>query len=173
MSTNDNLYCERGIHQTEKAKNEQKALKGLHILLAEDAPIFQRLATIMFEQMGAKVVVVLRSWWWEMGYTQWKLSILTIGQHTQIHSRYLLGLQLLWWLTCEWLLFAVDVVAVGGGLYRVSIGVETSRAAREKLGIGSPPLAAASPEKVDAFAELLPPIIKGIIIKSYNIDACN
>nr|GEV87884.1 protein FAR1-related sequence 5-like [Tanacetum cinerariifolium] len=36
-----------------------------------------------------------------------------------------------------------------------------------------PPLAAASPKKVDAFAESLPPIIKGIIIKSYNIDACN
>ncbi|GJV49984.1 hypothetical protein Tco_1440196 [Tanacetum coccineum] len=36
-----------------------------------------------------------------------------------------------------------------------------------------PPLAAASPEKVDAFAEPLPPINKGIFIKSYNIDACN
>ncbi|GJV58397.1 hypothetical protein Tco_1459402 [Tanacetum coccineum] len=36
-----------------------------------------------------------------------------------------------------------------------------------------PLLAAVSLEKVDAFAEPLPPIIKGIIIKSYNIDACN
>nr|GEW20428.1 hypothetical protein [Tanacetum cinerariifolium] len=36
-----------------------------------------------------------------------------------------------------------------------------------------PSLAAASSKKVDSFVEPLPPIIKGIIIKSYNIDACN
>ncbi|KAK1439212.1 hypothetical protein QVD17_05028 [Tagetes erecta] len=53
---NGNLNCEQQIHQ--KVKNGQKALEGLHILLAEDNPILQRVATIMLEQVGAKVVVV-------------------------------------------------------------------------------------------------------------------
>ncbi|KAK4430341.1 Histidine kinase [Sesamum alatum] len=38
--------------------NEQKSLEGLCILLAEDTPVLQRVATIMLEKMGAKVVVV-------------------------------------------------------------------------------------------------------------------
>ena len=58
ISTNDNSNCEQGIHQTEKTKNEQKDLEGLRVLLAEDNPILQRVATIMLERMGAKVVVV-------------------------------------------------------------------------------------------------------------------
>ncbi|KAL0429986.1 UNVERIFIED_CONTAM: Histidine kinase [Sesamum radiatum] len=35
-----------------------KNLEGLCILLAEDTPVLQRVATIMLEKMGAKVVVV-------------------------------------------------------------------------------------------------------------------
>ncbi|KAD3640692.1 hypothetical protein E3N88_29915 [Mikania micrantha] len=54
----DNLICEQEIHQESKVKKGQQALEGLHILLAEDNPILQRVATIMLEQTGAKVVVV-------------------------------------------------------------------------------------------------------------------
>ncbi|CAN4083452.1 unnamed protein product [Withania somnifera] len=36
----------------------QKSLEGLCILLAEDTPVLQRVATIMLEKLGAKVVVV-------------------------------------------------------------------------------------------------------------------
>nr|XP_043632827.1 histidine kinase 1-like isoform X2 [Erigeron canadensis] len=42
----------------EKAMNGQKSLQGVRILLAEDTPILQRVATIMLEKMGATVVVV-------------------------------------------------------------------------------------------------------------------
>ncbi|KAK9074779.1 hypothetical protein SSX86_003097 [Deinandra increscens subsp. villosa] len=45
-------------HQSQKVKSGQRALEGLHILLAEDNPILQRVATIMLEQTGAKVLVV-------------------------------------------------------------------------------------------------------------------
>lgn len=38
--------------------NEQRSLEGLCILLAEDTPVLQRVATIMLEKLGAKVVVV-------------------------------------------------------------------------------------------------------------------
>lgn len=38
--------------------NTQKSLEGVRILLAEDTPILQRVATIMLEKMGAIVVVV-------------------------------------------------------------------------------------------------------------------
>ncbi|KAJ9172660.1 hypothetical protein P3X46_015874 [Hevea brasiliensis] len=41
-----------------KAVTEQKALEGLRILLAEDTPVLQRVATIMLEKMGAKVMAV-------------------------------------------------------------------------------------------------------------------
>ncbi|XP_022855719.1 histidine kinase 1 isoform X3 [Olea europaea var. sylvestris] len=41
-----------------KVVNVQKSLEGLFILLAEDTPVLQRVATIMLEKMGAKVVVV-------------------------------------------------------------------------------------------------------------------
>ncbi|KAL5706465.1 Histidine kinase 1 [Ranunculus cassubicifolius] len=37
---------------------EEKSLQGLRILLAEDTPVLQRVATIMVEKMGAVVVVV-------------------------------------------------------------------------------------------------------------------
>lgn len=43
---------------SQKSENEQKSLEGLRILLAEDTPVLQRVATIMLEKMGAKVVVV-------------------------------------------------------------------------------------------------------------------
>lgn len=38
--------------------NEQISLEGLRILLAEDTPVLQRVATIMLEKLGAKVVAV-------------------------------------------------------------------------------------------------------------------
>ncbi|GKV44097.1 hypothetical protein SLEP1_g51318 [Rubroshorea leprosula] len=41
-----------------KAMNEQKSLEGLRILLAEDTPVLQRVATIMLEKMGATVIAV-------------------------------------------------------------------------------------------------------------------
>ncbi|VFQ75514.1 unnamed protein product [Cuscuta campestris] len=41
-----------------KETNQQNLLAGLRILLAEDTPVLQRVATIMLEKMGAKVVVV-------------------------------------------------------------------------------------------------------------------
>ncbi|KAE8694013.1 Histidine kinase 1 [Hibiscus syriacus] len=47
----DNLY-------TSKAVNGEKSLEGLRILLAEDTPVLQRVATIMLEKMGATVIAV-------------------------------------------------------------------------------------------------------------------
>ncbi|XP_073155766.1 histidine kinase 1 isoform X2 [Henckelia pumila] len=41
-----------------KVDNDKNPLDGLHILLAEDTLVLQRVATIMLEKMGAKVVVV-------------------------------------------------------------------------------------------------------------------
>lgn len=49
---------EQGGASSYKAVNEQKPLEGLCILLAEDTIVLQRVATIMLERMGAKVVVV-------------------------------------------------------------------------------------------------------------------
>lgn len=43
---------------TKSNHEEHKPLEGLCILLAEDTPVLQRVATIMLEKMGAKVVVV-------------------------------------------------------------------------------------------------------------------
>ncbi|XP_071709580.1 histidine kinase 1-like isoform X2 [Rutidosis leptorrhynchoides] len=43
---------------SEKTMNGQKFLEGVRILLAEDTPLLQRVATIMLEKMGASVVVV-------------------------------------------------------------------------------------------------------------------
>lgn len=58
-SNNSNPAQERVKEQClTKVVNEQKALEGLRILLAEDTPVLQRVATIMLEKMGAKVVVV-------------------------------------------------------------------------------------------------------------------
>ncbi|KAI3665361.1 hypothetical protein L6452_43985 [Arctium lappa] len=65
---NDNSDCredmkgpiskEEDIHHAETGMYGKKSLKGLRILLAEDTPILQRVATIMLEQMGATVMVV-------------------------------------------------------------------------------------------------------------------
>ncbi|KAI3798828.1 hypothetical protein L1987_34108 [Smallanthus sonchifolius] len=49
---------EKRMQYAEKPISEQKSLEGVRILLAEDTPILQRVATIMLEKMGATVVVV-------------------------------------------------------------------------------------------------------------------
>ncbi|KAK1384225.1 Proteasome A-type subunit [Heracleum sosnowskyi] len=41
-----------------KTTDKQTSLEGLRILLAEDTPVLQRVATIMLEKLGAKVVAV-------------------------------------------------------------------------------------------------------------------
>ncbi|KAL8124098.1 histidine kinase 1-like [Apium graveolens] len=41
-----------------KTMDKQTSLEGLRILLAEDTPVLQRVATIMLEKLGAKVVAV-------------------------------------------------------------------------------------------------------------------
>lgn len=56
--TNSNHEENQGGASSYKAGNEQKPLKGLCILLAEDTIVLQRVATIMLEKMGARVVVV-------------------------------------------------------------------------------------------------------------------
>ncbi|XVE87451.1 hypothetical protein DITRI_Ditri18aG0118500 [Diplodiscus trichospermus] len=49
---------DRDDSYTSKAANGQKSLEGLRILLAEDTPVLQRVATIMLEKMGATVIAV-------------------------------------------------------------------------------------------------------------------
>ncbi|CAA2935153.1 histidine kinase 1 isoform X2 [Olea europaea subsp. europaea] len=49
---------DKGSACSYKVVNERKSLEGLRILLAEDTPVLQRVATIMLEKMGAEVVVV-------------------------------------------------------------------------------------------------------------------
>jgi len=44
--------------RSRKEVNDKKSLEGLRILLAEDTPVIQRVATIMLEKMGAVVVAV-------------------------------------------------------------------------------------------------------------------
>lgn len=46
------------VSGSSKAVNGKKSLEGLRILLAEDTPVIQRVATIMLEKMGAIVVAV-------------------------------------------------------------------------------------------------------------------
>lgn len=46
------------VTSSSKTVNEKKSLEGLRILLAEDTPVLQRVATIMLEKMGATVVAV-------------------------------------------------------------------------------------------------------------------
>ncbi|XP_021727592.1 histidine kinase 1-like [Chenopodium quinoa] len=41
-----------------KNSSEQKSLEGIKILLAEDTPVLQRVATIMLEKVGARVMAV-------------------------------------------------------------------------------------------------------------------
>ncbi|XP_061999257.1 histidine kinase 1 [Rosa rugosa] len=43
---------------TRKPVNQPKSLQGLRILLAEDTPVLQRVASIMLEKMGATVIAV-------------------------------------------------------------------------------------------------------------------
>lgn len=49
---------ENGNAYTRKPTNQQKSLQGLRILLAEDTPVLQRVASIMLEKMGATVIAV-------------------------------------------------------------------------------------------------------------------
>lgn len=49
---------EQGSFCSSKAVNAQKSLEGLRILLAEDTPVLQRVASIMLEKMGAAVTAV-------------------------------------------------------------------------------------------------------------------
>ncbi|KAI8029394.1 Histidine kinase 1 [Camellia lanceoleosa] len=49
---------DQGSLCSRKVVNEQKALEGICILLAEDTPVLQRVATIMLEKLGATVVAV-------------------------------------------------------------------------------------------------------------------
>lgn len=49
---------QQGNLYSSKAVNEQKSLEGLRIMLAEDNPVLQRVATIMLEKMGAVVIAV-------------------------------------------------------------------------------------------------------------------
>ncbi|CAI8588576.1 unnamed protein product [Vicia faba] len=46
------------VTRLRKEANDKKSLEGLRILLAEDTPVIQRVATIMLEKMGAAVVAV-------------------------------------------------------------------------------------------------------------------
>ncbi|KAH9621926.1 hypothetical protein KSS87_022205 [Heliosperma pusillum] len=57
---NSGNWCteERNSEKVGKNMNEQKCLDGLKILLAEDTPVLQRVATIMLEKVGAKVMAV-------------------------------------------------------------------------------------------------------------------
>ncbi|KAL7615436.1 hypothetical protein Lser_V15G07175 [Lactuca serriola] len=63
-TTINNCFLELSEVGSERGKlvtngtNGQKSLEGVRILLAEDTPILQRVATIMLEKMGATVVVV-------------------------------------------------------------------------------------------------------------------
>ncbi|EXC35337.1 Histidine kinase 1 [Morus notabilis] len=58
QSAVSNRPKEHGNMFSTKALNEQKSLEGLRILLAEDTPVLQRVATIMLEKMGATVTAV-------------------------------------------------------------------------------------------------------------------
>ncbi|KAH6797067.1 histidine kinase 1 [Perilla frutescens var. hirtella] len=57
-STKANHEEDQGAACSYKVVNDQKPLEGLCILLAEDTVVLQRVATIMLEKMGAKVIVV-------------------------------------------------------------------------------------------------------------------
>ncbi|XP_057965116.1 histidine kinase 1 [Malania oleifera] len=48
----------RGTSYSNKVVNGQKSLEGVRILLAEDTPVLQKVATIMLEKLGAKVIAV-------------------------------------------------------------------------------------------------------------------
>ncbi|XP_027179464.1 histidine kinase 1 [Coffea eugenioides] len=52
------ITCLKERETVRISMDEQSSLKGLRILLAEDTPVLQRVATIMLEKLGAKVVAV-------------------------------------------------------------------------------------------------------------------
>ncbi|KAI5438739.1 histidine kinase 1 [Lathyrus oleraceus] len=56
----EKFECEGTNRETRSRKevNDKKSLEGLRILLAEDTPVIQRVATIMLEKLGAVVVAV-------------------------------------------------------------------------------------------------------------------
>ncbi|KAK9670632.1 hypothetical protein RND81_13G214300 [Saponaria officinalis] len=54
----DGFPEERNSLQIGKNTNERNCLDGLKILLAEDTPVLQRVATIMLEKVGATVIAV-------------------------------------------------------------------------------------------------------------------
>ncbi|KAG9137716.1 hypothetical protein Leryth_019282 [Lithospermum erythrorhizon] len=49
---------EQNSGSSNRLVNDKKTLEGIRILLAEDTPVLQRVATIMLEKMGAEVSVV-------------------------------------------------------------------------------------------------------------------
>ncbi|MCH98413.1 Histidine kinase osmosensor protein [Trifolium medium] len=61
LSTKDTTFAIEAhdrVTRSRKEVNDKKSLEGLRILLAEDTPVIQRVATIMLEKMGAVVVAV-------------------------------------------------------------------------------------------------------------------
>ncbi|KAJ4963336.1 hypothetical protein NE237_023275 [Protea cynaroides] len=58
LEVENSRWNEQSHRDSTKAVDWQESLKGLCILLAEDTPVLQRVATIMLQKMGASVVAV-------------------------------------------------------------------------------------------------------------------